>query len=161
MKECRACAKNKVERHKVLDSRKMHPEGGLSWILDRVFIITVNADQTDQWWKQDGRPKTAGDSYACSARRVGYRKNEAQNSRRGVGKSDVDVDAAIHDATATTNSSSFQGPLTNYVTLRIGVIDPAAWQIFPTSTNQNFSSADQKLPLLDRFPFFPNPPTPN
>jgi len=43
---------------------------------------------------KDGRPKTAGDS--CSARRVGYRKSESQNSRRGVGKSEVGVDAVIH-----------------------------------------------------------------
>jgi len=30
MKKCRVCAKNEVERRKVLYSRKMQPEGGMS-----------------------------------------------------------------------------------------------------------------------------------
>jgi len=57
MKKCRVCAKNEVKGHnlKVLDKRKMHTEGGLSWIVDRVFFITVNADQTDQGWETKDR----------------------------------------------------------------------------------------------------------
>ena len=48
MKKWRVCAKNEIEGRKVLHSRKMQPGKGLPWIVDRVFFMTVNADQIDQ-----------------------------------------------------------------------------------------------------------------
>ena len=57
MKKCRVCAKNEVEGHKDLDSHKMQPDRGLSWIVDRVFFITSELTK-------DRAPKTAGNS--CS-----------------------------------------------------------------------------------------------
>jgi len=55
MKKCRVCAKNEGEGRKVLYSRKIQPEEGLSWIVDRVFFITVNVDRIDQRWNTTDR----------------------------------------------------------------------------------------------------------
>ena len=76
-KKCRVCAKNEVKGHQVLHSRKMQPEGGISWIVGRVFFITVNIYQRPRVTRVAPRIEEMG-------------RLPGQNSRRGVCGSDVD-----------------------------------------------------------------------